>query len=266
MRAADSDAAGGFWSGLSLGRKQVVWAWTFLAVPVLFYAVIRFWPTLQAFYLSVTDWSVMRPASFVGLDELPAPRRGSAVLAGLPEHLRVPADRHPDQPRPVFRHRLLPRPGSLPARAHPRPLLPALSHHRRRHGLGVAVVLPACPDRPHQRLSVDDGHRAAALPAFDHAGPACRACPRDLGRSRLPDHHLPGGTARHPDHLLRGRAHRRTLARERSCAGSRFPCSSRLWSFWSFSRRSGSCESSTRSTTSTPTIRAGRSTRQSPWS
>ena len=68
MRAADSDAAGGLWSGLSLGRKQVVWAWTFLAVPVLFYAVIRFWPTLQAFYLSVTDWSVMRPASFVGLD------------------------------------------------------------------------------------------------------------------------------------------------------------------------------------------------------
>ena len=37
-------------------------------MPVLFYAVIRFWPTLQAFYLSVTDWSVMRPASFVGLD------------------------------------------------------------------------------------------------------------------------------------------------------------------------------------------------------
>ena len=68
MRAADSDAAGSFWSGLSLGRKQVVWAWTFLAVPVLFYVVIRFWPTLQAFYLSVTDWSVMRPASFVGLE------------------------------------------------------------------------------------------------------------------------------------------------------------------------------------------------------
>jgi multiple sugar transport system permease protein len=68
MRATASEAAGSFWSGLSLGRKQVVWAWTFLAVPVLFYTVIRFWPTLQAFYLSATDWSVMRPASFVGFE------------------------------------------------------------------------------------------------------------------------------------------------------------------------------------------------------
>ncbi|MXQ13119.1 ABC transporter permease subunit [Microvirga makkahensis] len=53
---------------MSLGRKQVIWAWGFLAVPLLFYAVIRFWPTFQAFYLSATDWSLMRPAAFVGLE------------------------------------------------------------------------------------------------------------------------------------------------------------------------------------------------------
>jgi multiple sugar transport system permease protein len=52
---------------MSLGQKQVIWAWGFLAVPLIFYTVIRFWPTLQAFYLSVTDWTITKPASFVGL-------------------------------------------------------------------------------------------------------------------------------------------------------------------------------------------------------
>ena len=61
-------AAGGLWSRMSLGQKQVIWAWGFLAVPLLFYVVIRFWPTFQAFYLSVTDWTITKPASFVGLE------------------------------------------------------------------------------------------------------------------------------------------------------------------------------------------------------
>ncbi len=66
---ANQEAApGGLWSRMSLGQKQLIWAWGFLAVPLLFYTVIRFWPTLQAFYLSVMDWSIMRPAVFVGLD------------------------------------------------------------------------------------------------------------------------------------------------------------------------------------------------------
>lgn len=56
------------WDGLSLSHKRVLWAWTFLAIPILFYSVIRFWPTLQAIALSFTNWSLMRPASFVGLE------------------------------------------------------------------------------------------------------------------------------------------------------------------------------------------------------
>jgi multiple sugar transport system permease protein len=54
-------AAGGLWSRMSLGQKQLIWAWGFLAIPLLFYVVIRF-------YLSVTDWSITRPAAFVGLE------------------------------------------------------------------------------------------------------------------------------------------------------------------------------------------------------
>ncbi|WP_372424497.1 carbohydrate ABC transporter permease [Salinarimonas chemoclinalis] len=51
-----------------MSQKQVVWAWGFLALPILFYAGIRFYPTLDAFRLSLTDWNLLRPANFVGLD------------------------------------------------------------------------------------------------------------------------------------------------------------------------------------------------------
>ena len=53
-------------AGLSVRAKQVAWAWSFLAVPVLFYAVIRFWPTLDAFWLSFTDWNLLGTPNFVG--------------------------------------------------------------------------------------------------------------------------------------------------------------------------------------------------------
>ena len=55
-------------AGLSVRAKQVVWAWGFLAVPVLFYAVIRFWPTLDAFWLSFTDWNLLGTPNFIGFE------------------------------------------------------------------------------------------------------------------------------------------------------------------------------------------------------
>ncbi len=59
---------GGVWGGLSLKTKGVIWAWGFLAIPILFYVSIRFLPTANALYLSFTDWNLRREASFVGLD------------------------------------------------------------------------------------------------------------------------------------------------------------------------------------------------------
>lgn len=55
-----------FWRSLGLRQKQVVWAWAFLAAPLLFYAVVRFYPTAQAFYLSATTWNLTSPPVFVG--------------------------------------------------------------------------------------------------------------------------------------------------------------------------------------------------------
>jgi len=52
----------------TLHRRRVIWAWGFLALPILFYGWIRFYPTLYAFWLSFTDWDLLRPAQFIGLD------------------------------------------------------------------------------------------------------------------------------------------------------------------------------------------------------
>jgi multiple sugar transport system permease protein len=68
--APDLGAAprGGVWGRLTLHQKQVVWAWTFLAIPIVFYVVIRFWPTLEAFWLSFTNWNLLRQPAFVGFE------------------------------------------------------------------------------------------------------------------------------------------------------------------------------------------------------
>jgi multiple sugar transport system permease protein len=48
-------------------QKQVAWAWAFLAVPILFYTVIRFYPTLEAFWISTTNWNLLSKPSSIGL-------------------------------------------------------------------------------------------------------------------------------------------------------------------------------------------------------
>lgn len=65
---AVSATSGRVWDRFSLRQKRVIWAWSFLALPIAFYAVIRFWPTLEALALSFTNWNLLRPASFVGLE------------------------------------------------------------------------------------------------------------------------------------------------------------------------------------------------------
>jgi multiple sugar transport system permease protein len=54
---------------LSLSQREAIWAYVFLAVPIVFFALIRFWPALQSFYLSMFTWHV-DPARrrFIGLE------------------------------------------------------------------------------------------------------------------------------------------------------------------------------------------------------
>ena len=42
----------------SLARREAVWAYIFLAVPLLFFLGFRIWPAFQSFYLSLFSWHV----------------------------------------------------------------------------------------------------------------------------------------------------------------------------------------------------------------
>ena len=52
---------------LSIRQKQAFWAWTFLAVPIVFFVSIRFYPTFNAIYISLTDWDLLSEMNFIGL-------------------------------------------------------------------------------------------------------------------------------------------------------------------------------------------------------
>lgn len=53
---------------LTIKQKQTVWAWAFLALPVLFYGVIRFYPTGTAFVISFQEWNLLGSRTWTGLD------------------------------------------------------------------------------------------------------------------------------------------------------------------------------------------------------
>ena len=54
---------------MKLSTRKTLWAYTFLALPLTFFLVVRFFPTLQAFLLSVRDWNADPAArTFVGFE------------------------------------------------------------------------------------------------------------------------------------------------------------------------------------------------------
>ena len=53
---------------LPLRTKRVVWAWGFLAVPIVFYVVVRFYPTANAALISFQDWNLLGTRTWTGLD------------------------------------------------------------------------------------------------------------------------------------------------------------------------------------------------------
>lgn len=55
-----------FWNRFPMRVRRLIWIWSFLALPILFYSVIRFYPTIEAFWLSLTNWNLMKPPKFIG--------------------------------------------------------------------------------------------------------------------------------------------------------------------------------------------------------
>lgn len=58
----------GWYNERTIEGKRVVWAWSFLAIPIAFYCIVRFWPTLEAFYVSFHSWKLIGERSWIGLD------------------------------------------------------------------------------------------------------------------------------------------------------------------------------------------------------
>ncbi|MEP0942912.1 MAG: sugar ABC transporter permease [Rhizobiaceae bacterium] len=56
------------YSNLTIKQKQIVWAWAFLALPVLFYGLIRFYPTGTAFVISFQEWNLLGTRTWTGFD------------------------------------------------------------------------------------------------------------------------------------------------------------------------------------------------------
>ena len=48
-----------FWENLSINQKLAITAWVFLAIPIIFYVTIRFYPTYEAFYVSFMKWNLL---------------------------------------------------------------------------------------------------------------------------------------------------------------------------------------------------------------
>ncbi|WP_308916580.1 sugar ABC transporter permease [Jannaschia sp. LMIT008] len=53
-------------ANLTIRQKQIAWAWAFLALPVLFYGVIRFYPTGNAILISFQDWNLLGSRTWAG--------------------------------------------------------------------------------------------------------------------------------------------------------------------------------------------------------
>ena len=56
------------YQNLTIKQKQIVRAWAFLALPVLFYGVIRFYPTGTAFVISFQEWNLLGDRTWTGFD------------------------------------------------------------------------------------------------------------------------------------------------------------------------------------------------------
>jgi multiple sugar transport system permease protein len=52
---------------LTFQQKKAYWAWIFLVVPIAFFCIVRFYPTLNATAISFTNWNLLSPMEFVGL-------------------------------------------------------------------------------------------------------------------------------------------------------------------------------------------------------
>ena len=55
-------------SDRTISQKRAMWAWIFIAVPIIYFILVRFYPTLDAFSISLTDWNIVGEKRYIGFD------------------------------------------------------------------------------------------------------------------------------------------------------------------------------------------------------
>lgn len=53
---------------MSLMQKRALSAWIFIAVPLIYFILVRFYPTLDAFSIAFTDWNIVGEKRYIGFD------------------------------------------------------------------------------------------------------------------------------------------------------------------------------------------------------
>lgn len=52
----------------TIEQTRAKWAWIFIAVPITYFILVRFYPTLDAFSISLTDWNIVGEKKYIGFD------------------------------------------------------------------------------------------------------------------------------------------------------------------------------------------------------
>lgn len=52
----------------TIAGRRAKWAWAFIAVPLLYFILVRFYPTLDAFSIAFTEWNIVGEKKYIGFD------------------------------------------------------------------------------------------------------------------------------------------------------------------------------------------------------
>lgn len=55
-------------NGNTIMAKRAKWAWVFLSIPLLYFILVRFYPTLDSFSIAFTEWNIVGEKKYVGFD------------------------------------------------------------------------------------------------------------------------------------------------------------------------------------------------------
>jgi multiple sugar transport system permease protein len=53
---------------MTVSQKRAMCAWSFIGIPLIYFILIRFYPSLDAFSIAFTDWDIVREKKYIGFD------------------------------------------------------------------------------------------------------------------------------------------------------------------------------------------------------